>query len=170
MLSSLKFSVELIKRSGLVLHASAVVKDGMAYLFSAPSGTGKSTHAGLWLKLFDDARILNDDKPAIRLLEDGIFAYGTPWSGKHDLSLNERARLGGIAFLERAKEDSIERVAPAEAAKLILGATVRRLSRERMDELLDSVQRLACETPIYRLKCTADPNAARIASAAMILK
>lgn len=167
-LSGLRFSVELIKRSGVVLHASAVALDGRAYLFSAPSGTGKSTHTGNWLELFEKAYILNDDKPAIRVFGEEAYAYGTPWSGKNDLSVNERVKLGGIAFLERAQENSIERVSPPEAAKLILGATARRLSKERVNELLCTVQVLACKTPVYKLRCTADIEAARLASAAMI--
>ena len=102
------FYRQLLKYNGMLLHASAVVKDGYAYLFSAPCGTGKSTHTGLWLKTFgDDAYILNDDKPALRFEDGTWYAYGTPWSGKHDISTNVRVPVAGICFLHRAKENTI---------------------------------------------------------------
>ena len=87
-----------------MLHASAVVVDGDAYLFSAPCGTGKSTHASLWLKYLKHKNpyILNDDKPAIRIVNDNIYVYGTPFSGKTDKNKNEKANLKGIAFLEQS--------------------------------------------------------------------
>ena len=83
----------LLNYNGCLLHASAVVLDDEAYLFSANCGTGKSTHASLWLKYLNEKNpyILNDDKPAIRIMEDGIYAYGTPFSGKHDISQNKEA-------------------------------------------------------------------------------
>ena len=72
------------------------------------SGTGKSTHTALWLKNFAPrASIINDDKPAIRIQKDGIFVYGTPWSGKTDQNKNVKVPLQGIAFLERGEENSI---------------------------------------------------------------
>ncbi len=83
------FYTKLLDFDGIRLHSSAVVVDGRAYLFSATSGTGKSTHTGLWLELFGDkAYIINDDKPAVRLRDGVWYAYGTPWSGKHDNSVN----------------------------------------------------------------------------------
>ena len=105
------FYKKLLRYDGFMLHSSAVVADGKAYLFTADSGTGKSTHTSLWKKLFGNrAYILNDDKPALRL-EDGIwYVYGTPWSGKHDLSMNERVPLSGIAIIERGEENRMERM------------------------------------------------------------
>ena len=76
----------------MLLHSSAVVVDGYAYLFSADSGTGKSTHTGLWKQHFGDrAYIINDDKPAIRKVDGEWYVFGTPWSGKTDTSVNPRA-------------------------------------------------------------------------------
>jgi len=94
-----RFYRQLLDFNGMMLHASAVVKNGYAYLFSANPGTGKSTHTSLWLKVFkDDAFIINDDKPALRIIDGEIFVYGTPFSGKTDLSTNTRAKMGGICF------------------------------------------------------------------------
>ena len=167
MLSGSKFYFELIKRGGMMLHSSAVVKDGRAYLFSGPSGVGKSTHTGYWLKLYPDAYILNDDKPALRLTENGFFAYGTPWSGKHDISRNEGVPLGGIAFLERAEADRIELLGSGSAAKGLIEGTVRHIRRERMEELLATVDLIVRSTPIYRIGCTRSPSAAELAYSVM---
>ena len=95
-----QFYNKLINLGGFLLHASAVVIDNKAYLFSADSGTGKSTHTKLWQKCFGDkALIINDDKPAIKI-ENGIcYAYGTPFSGKTDENLNMKFPLQAICLL-----------------------------------------------------------------------
>ena len=104
MIAGAKFYKELISFGGMMLHSSAVVLDGEAYLFSAPSGTGKSTHTSLWLQHFGDrAFILNDDKPAIRVTDNGIFVYGTPFSGKNDISENTGVPLKAVAVLSRGE-------------------------------------------------------------------
>ena len=105
------FANALLDFGGSYLHASAVILDGKAYLFSAPSGTGKSTHTEKWCRLFG-ATYLNDDKPALRLVDDVWMVYGTPWSGKHDLSLPVGVPLGGIAFLRRGQENTIKKLPP----------------------------------------------------------
>lgn len=168
LLSGTKFYFELIKRGGMLLHSSAVVKDGKAYLFTANPGVGKSTHTGYWLKLYPDAYILNDDKPALRR-ENGVFyAYGTPWSGKHDISRNAGAPIGGIACLERADTNFIEPMPAAFAAAKLLSQTVRHIRKERMDELLTTLDHLIREVPVYRLGCVNDISAARVSSEAMM--
>ncbi|MEG1578660.1 MAG: hypothetical protein RR336_07840, partial [Oscillospiraceae bacterium] len=92
------FARKLLAFDGLQLHASALAYRGSAYLFSGPSGLGKSTHTALWQRLFG-AELLNDDKPALRRIDGTWQAYGTPWSGKDDKSKPERYPLGGICFL-----------------------------------------------------------------------
>jgi hypothetical protein len=81
--SARQFYVTLLYREGLYLHASAVELEGRVYLFSGDSGVGKSTHTRLWQQVFgESARIINDDKPALRYLDGVWYAYGTPWCGK----------------------------------------------------------------------------------------
>ncbi len=168
MLSGAKFYIELIKRGGMMLHSSAVALNGKAYLFSGPSGVGKSTHTGYWLELFPEAYILNDDKPALVPRGEGFMAFGTPWSGKHDISRNEGLPVGGIAFLERADHNFIEPMAPAEAAVRLISQTVRHIRRERMEELLETLGRVIESVPIYRLGCINDKSAAELACRAMM--
>lgn len=163
MMSGSKFYFELINRKGFMLHSSAVVKDGRAYLFSGPSGMGKSTHTGFWLELFPDAYILNDDKPAVRSTDNGFYAYGTPWSGKHDISRNTGVPIGGIAFIERSDVNFIEPMPVKNAVFGMIAQTVRHIRRERMEELLDTVEMLISSAPVYRLGCTKDISAAELA-------
>lgn len=162
-ISGMKFYVGLLSHGGLMLHSSAVAADGWAYLFSGPSGVGKSTHTRNWLRLLgESAYILNDDKPAL-VPKDGMFyAYGTPWSGKHDISRNEGLPLGGIAFIERGETNSITRIPSFEAASLLLSQTTRHIRAERMNILLELIDRLLAEVPVYRLRCTADISAAAL--------
>ena len=164
MLAGGSFYQQLLNFDGMMLHASAVVVDEKAYLFSAKSGTGKSTHTELWLKLFGDkAYILNDDKPAIRYEDGKLYAYGTPFSGKHDLSANKRAEVAGICFLERALENSIEQISPKQSVHLMLEQTIRSNEIEFMDKLLFVMDKLLTSVKVYKLYCNMDISAARLA-------
>lgn len=162
------FYHNLIRHGGFLLHASAVVLDDKAYLFSAPSGTGKSTHTSLWLKEFPGAQILNDDKPAIRITEDGIFVYGTPWSGKTNLNLNRKVPLQGIAFLQRGEKNSITPLSSIKALEMILNQTVRPGKKESASGLLDLLDQVLKRIPIYQLTCNMEPEAAHTSYEAMV--
>ena len=155
------FNRLLINHHGCMLHSSAVVVDGYAYLFSADSGTGKSTHTGLWLEHFKEkAFIINDDKPVLRLENGQWFVYGTPWSGKTDLNINVKAKLGAIVFLERAKENHITPIEVKEAVPLFFNQTVRRLKREeKMDLVLQYMEEILTSTPIYKMGCNISDDA-----------
>ncbi len=162
------FYRHLIDYGGLMLHSSAVVVDGKAYLFSADPGTGKSTHTNLWLKAFGDrAFILNDDKPALRL-EDGVwYAYGTPWSGKHDISVDTRVPVAGIALLRRGKENVITPTGGIEAIHRIFKQVNRPRNPEYRVKLMDLLDKLMKDVPIWDLQCNMDPEAALVAYEAM---
>lgn len=152
----------LIEFGGFMLHSSAVVHNGKAYLFSAPSGTGKSTHTQLWVKNFEDAYILNDDKPAIRLEDGKFYVYGTPFSGKSDLNVNECVPLGGICALERGEKNSIEKMSPQEAMFRILDQTVRPTDERKMGLLLGVLDELIKKDKCYKLKCNMDAEACEV--------
>lgn len=163
------FYRQLLKFDGMLLHASAVVMDGKAYLFSAPCGTGKSTHTALWCRVFgpDRARILNDDKPALRL-EDGCFyAYGTPWSGKTDQNLNLRVPLAGICLLGRGERNEIHPYAGSAAIYDILSQTIRPRDPKLMGDLLGLLDKLMQAVPVWKLSCNMEPEAALVSYRAM---
>lgn len=158
------FYMQLLCYGGFMLHSSAVVMDGGAYLFSAPSGTGKSTHTALWLELFGErAAILNDDKPAILLREDGIFACGTPWSGKSDLNLNLCVPLRGICVLERSPENFIEPLPPEKSVYALLNQTLRPEDPAAMSALLGHIDRVTENIPMWRMGCNISTEAAGLA-------
>ena len=163
------FNAGLVKYNGIMLHSSAVVMDGTAYLFTADSGTGKSTHTALWQEVFgkDRAKILNDDKPAIRILKDGIFAYGTPWSGKTDLNINMKARLGGICILERGEKNEIHRENGGAVVTEIMRQSVRTTDRSDTEMFLQNVDFILRNIPVYRMKCNISTEAAEMAYGVM---
>jgi hypothetical protein len=158
------FNVKLLEYNGMFLHSSTVVVDGKAYSFSAPCGTGKSTHTSLWLKLLGDrAFILNDDKAAYRLIDGRYYAFGTPFSGKHDINVNTSAELGGICFIEQAEKNSIERMDIDSAVPLIFSQTLRPSNVRRTMMLCDFIDELIRKIPVYKLRCNMDVEAAQIA-------
>lgn len=168
MCSGSSFYKNLLDFDGLMVHASAVVVDGRAYLFAAASGTGKSTHTNLWLERFGDrAYILNDDKPAIRKTENKWLAYGTPWSGKHDISVNAGVPLAGIAVLERGSVNKIKPLDGIKAVASILKQVNRPREEEYRKKLLAVLDRLIKEVPIWELSCTVSLEAVDVSFGAM---
>jgi len=163
------FYRQLIRYNGLLLHSSAAVMDGRAYLFSAPCGTGKSTHTALWRKTFgeDKVQILNDDKPALRLEDGKWFAYGTPWSGKTDQNLNIRVPVAGICFLQRGTENQIAPYGGSRAVFSLLEQTARPAGVELRTQMFDLVTRLVQDVPIWKLSCNMEPEAAIVSHKAM---
>ena len=162
------FYYSLLYFGGFMLHSSAVVMDGEAYLFSAPSGTGKSTHTQLWLECFgSQAQILNDDKPAIMVRSSGITACGTPWSGKSDLNENLCVPLRGICVLERSPENFIEPLPPERSVFALLNQTLRPSDSERMTKLLDLLDEVTRNIPVWRMGCNISKEAAEMSYHAM---
>ena len=167
--SGLHFYVQLLRFNGMLLHASAVEWNGKAYLFSGPSGMGKSTHTCLWQQHFGNAaQVFNDDKPALRLIDGRWFAYGTPWCGKNGINQNRKVPLGGICFLKRGEKNRIRRLPSAEAVPLIYGQTVYGLRKaENALRLMDNVDALVRKIPIFEMECRPDTDAVILSSRTM---
>lgn len=154
-----KLSDALLDRDTLLFHGSAVALDGEVYIFAAPSGTGKSTHARLWRQMFGDRVVMvNDDKPFIRIGSPCVV-YGSPWNGKENLSTNTALPLKAICLLERDTENHIEPIEPEKALLRMLQQAYR---QEAMDRILALVLRLVDSVPLYRLGCNMDPEAALV--------
>ncbi len=158
------FCRELLNYNGFMLHSSCVVYRGKAYLFSAPSGTGKSTHTQLWCKVFgDEAYILNDDKPVIRMIDGKVMVFGTPWSGKTNLNQNKGVPLQGICFIERSKENWIEEIETKVALFKILNQTIRPREAENMEKLLAVLDKVMVGAKTYRMGCNISEEAVKVA-------
>ena len=157
-----EFCNSLLDFDGFMLHSSAVAYENKAYLFSAPSGTGKSTHTEIWQRVFgeENAVIINDDKPVIKFEDGDFYVYGTPWSGKSDKNLNIRVPLCGICFIEQSKTNNIKQISTKEAAHLILNQTVRPEYKGKMVNLLNLLDRLLLKIPVYILACNMEDEAA----------
>ncbi len=165
MLSGAAFYNQLYRRyNGLMLHASAIEMDGKGYLFSANSGTGKSTHTALWFKCFGDrVHYINDDKPALRMLQDGWYVYGTPWSGKTNLNSNIGVPVQAVAFLHRSAENEIARMQVSDILPRLLEQTIRPKSEKSADFYFALVEALVERVPVYALGCNMSEDAARVA-------
>ena len=150
-----------------LFHGSAIAVDGQAYIFTAPSGTGKSTHTRLWRQMLGGrAVMINDDKPLIRVLEDGsAIACGTPWDGKHHLSGNIAAPLRAICLLQRSPENRIRPVGKAEALPALVQQTYRPADPAARAKTLALLGRL--ETRLYRLDCNMEAEAAEMSYRAL---
>lgn len=159
-----QFYLALPDFDGFYLHASAVVLNGRAYLFSGPCRAGKSTHARLWQQVFGaQARVINDDKPALRYIDGCWYAYGTPWCGKDGIHLNERAPLAGVCFLKKAEENQIRKLSRKEALQKVLTQTIHKFSDiEKLDRMLGLLDQFLRDVPVYELRNRPDPGAVRL--------
>ena len=158
-----RIAEKLLERNTLLLHGSTVGVDGSAYLFTAPCGTGKSTHTRLWREYFGDRAVMvNDDKAFLQLTEDGVLAYGSPWTGKHGIGTNICLPLKGICFLERGVADEIR---PADAGKWLKELIHQCFLPEGTETSL--VEQLAQRVPLWEMKCTKERTAASVAYSAM---
>ena len=158
----------IIRRGGFFLHCSCLKYRGKAIIFTAPSGTGKSTHAALWKQHFGDAvEIINDDKPLVREDADGFTIYGTPWRGKHGRGTNTSAPIGAVFFLAQAPENSVEPVDSITALSLLMQQTVIPRGREDTAALVDMLGRLIESVPMHRLFCNISDEAVTTALSAL---
>ena len=154
--------------NGIIFHSSAIMVDGKAYLFTAPSGTGKSTHTRLWRELLGDRAVMvNDDKPIIRYIDGKFYVYGTPWNGKHHLDTNCRAEIKAICKIEQAKENSISKASTAEMLLTIFNQTIRPEDPAQMDRLLNLTDKLLTQVELYKLGCNISKEAAELSYTTM---
>lgn len=150
----------IIDKGGFFLHCSCLKYGDDAIIFTAPSGTGKSTHASLWRNHFgDEVMMINDDKPLVREKDEGFMIYGTPWNGKHGLGANISAPIKAIVFLKQAHDNHAEAISPIEALTLILQQTVMPSDKAQLSKLMDMLGRLVETVPMYRLGCTISDEA-----------
>ena len=162
-----KLAEFLFRHNVLMLHGSAIAVDGKGYLFTAKSGTGKSTHTRLWQQLLGDrAQMINDDKPFLRL-EEPILLCGAPWSGKHGLHSNISVPLAGICILEQGSEDRIRSITAEDALPMLLHQGYRPMDSAMDETYRRLVTQLADSVPLWRMRCTKGPTAASTAFEAM---
>ena len=147
----------------ILFHGSVIAVDGVAYLFTAASGTGKSTHVALWRKLFGDRAVMvNDDKPLLHI-GDVVTAYGTPYDGKHKLSNRISVPLKAICILERASENSIVPFSKSDAYAMLIQQAYRPNDVFALQKTLTLVDKMADKVGLFRLGCNMNIEAAKVA-------
>lgn len=163
-----KLAEHLFDWDTLLFHGSVIAVDGVGYLFTAKSGTGKSTHTRLWRQRFGARAVMvNDDKPFLQITESGVWAYGSPWNGKHGLGTNIRVSLKAICILERGEQNQIQSIPAKDTVKMLLQQSNRPQNPAKVLKYLELVDRLAKNMAFYRLHCNMEPEAAAVAYEAM---
>ncbi len=159
-----KIAERMLDYDIILFHGSAISVDGEGYLFTAKSGTGKSTHTRLWREKFGSRAVMvNDDKPLIEIRDGGAVVWGTPWCGKHRLGTNIGVPLRAIAVLERSPDNRIKTISPAEAFPSLLSQTYRMCDPEKMKKTLLLLDKLSRTVRLCRLGCNMLPEAADVA-------
>jgi hypothetical protein len=158
-----KIAEKILDFDTVLFHGSVVAVDDVGYLFTAKSGTGKSTHTRLWREYFGDRAIMvNDDKPLLHIA-DTVTAYGTPYNGKHRLGTNTSVPLKAICILTRSADNHIEPITREQAYTMLLQQVYRPADMLKMAKTLELVDRLAESVKLYRLGCNMDISAAQVA-------
>lgn len=159
-----KIAIALLPKGIMLMHGSVVAVDGQAYMFTALSGTGKSTHVALWRRLFGERAVMvNDDKPLIRISGQEVIVYGTPWDGKHHLSNNIAVPLKAIVVLCRGKENEIHSLSAQEIFPTLLQQSFRTEDPLITMQALGLLSQLSKQVSFYKLHCNMDPEAAQVA-------
>ena len=159
-----KISERMLEFDTFLFHGSCVSVDGEGYLFTARSGTGKSTHSRLWREyLGERAVMVNDDKPLIRADGKDVTVFGTPYNGKHRLGANISVPLKAVCILDRAEENRIEPITREQAYTMLIQQTYRPADPLLMQKTLTLIDRLAEGVKLYRLGCNMDISAAKTA-------
>ncbi len=159
--SAHQFYEQLVEHQGFCLHASAVILDGKAYLFSGKCGAGKSTHARIWCETFPGAFIINDDRPALRCIDGVWYAYGTPWCGKELIHCKAKAPIAGVCFMEQADHNAIFPMTAEEALQAVMAQTIYKFGHpEKLDAMLQLLDHFLQKVPLYRLQNRPEPAAA----------
>ena len=167
-----KLAVMLLDYDILLMHGSAISADGYGLLFTAHSGTGKSTHTRLWREMLGDSCcIINDDKPFVFVPTDKRkfpVIYGSPWDGKHNLSSNIHRPLKAIVLLERGEANEIHEISSQEMLPTILEQTFRTDDAEVTAKVLNLLSHLMRKVKFYQLHCNMEPQAAKVAYQAIM--
>lgn len=163
-----KFADYLFPYDCFLFHGSAVSVDAEGYLFTARSGTGKSTHTRLWREQFGSrAVMINDDRPFLQLTAAGVLVHGSPWSGKHGLDSNICVPLKGICLLERGTENRIRPMQFQEALPMLHKQSNPPSDPALQQKLNAMVEILGRSVPLWHMTCTKEPGAALVSYRAM---
>lgn len=152
----LAFENILCEFKGFILHASVVAYEGKGILFTAPSGTGKSTQGELWKK-YKNADVLNGDRAFIRKKEDGFWVYGSPLAGSSGIYKNEKVKINAIIVLRQAQTNTIRKLSAKDAfSNLYKETLINMWDNNFMTIVVEVISALVMQIPVYELSCRPD--------------
>ena len=154
-----KIVTKMLDFDTFLMHGAVVAVGDKAWLFTAPSGTGKTTHINLWLKNIPGSYVVNGDKPLIHIGEE-CTVYGTPWAGKEGMNSNVGVKLCGIVFLNRGKDNQIEKVPMNMVLPMFIQQCYRPRDKAGLEKTLMLLSRLGKKIPMYQLYCNMNDEAA----------
>lgn len=166
-----KIADELPDRNKFLMHGAVVAWKRAGYIFTAPSGTGKTTHVRLWKKyLGPDVEIINGDKPVLEVTEEEIIAYGTPWGGKERLQKNSYVPIKGICFLRQGETNSIHKLNKKEALLLLLPQVYITPDSQKAGKILELFSKVLERIPVYEFRCDVSEEAVQCSFKALTTK
>ena len=154
-----KIVTKMLDFDTFLMHGAVVAVGDKAWLFTAPSGTGKTTHINLWLNNISGSYVVNGDKPLIHIGDD-CTVYGTPWAGKEGMNRNTGVKLCGIVVLNRGAENHIEKVPMTQILPVLIQQSYRPKERVELEKTLSIISRMGKKIPMYQLYCNMNPDAA----------
>lgn len=159
----------VVKYNAMLFHGSSISYKGKAYVFTAPSGTGKSTHTRLLKELLgEDVEYINDDKPIIRVVGGKVLVYGSPWNGKHHLGGNVVAPLKAICLVNRGENNLIEKISPSKALTVLFEQSMGFSNVETAESVLDVLTEIVNKSTFYKLYCNVSVDAAKCSFEGML--
>ncbi|MBQ3920227.1 MAG: hypothetical protein II695_11160 [Oscillospiraceae bacterium] len=146
-----------------LFHGSAIAVDNECYIFAAPSGTGKSTHARLWREVLGDRAVMvNDDKPLIRIDNGCCYAYGTPYDGKHRLSNDICVPIRAVCIIQRDTHNHICETGFSEAFPFLMAQSYRPRDAAALGRTISLIERMKESVRFYRLGANMEHSAAEL--------
>ena len=159
----------IVHKDGLMLHSSALSYKGEGILFSAPSGTGKSTQSSLWKQVYgEEVVIVNDDTPFIRNFNGISYVYGCPWSGKTDINEQMKVPVKAVVSVKQGKENSVKKLTATEGFFRIFNETKKPVESNMLDRAMDNVITFLSNTQVYELTCKPEKEAVYVLKEALI--
>ncbi len=154
----------MLTKDTFLMHGAVIEYDGSGYMFTAPSGTGKTTHIRQWHKAFGNrVKVVNGDKPLIRYKDGEFIVYGTPWCGKEHYNRNTSVPLKGIVLVSRGEENFIEEIDPTKFNLFLVKQLYLPKDPSSRIKILELGDKLFTTVPLYHLKCNISTDAARLA-------
>lgn len=162
-----KLAEPLLAYNCMIFHGAVVAVNGAGYLFTAKSGTGKTTHIKLWEKNIENCCIINGDKPLIKIENGCIMAFGTPWCGKEGYGINAGVPLKALCVLGRGADNHISEISALEAFPMLYQQAHHMEQVDSMEKIMQLLGQMADNVSLYRLRCNMEDEAAFVAYHAM---